>query len=160
MAGSGASGSPASASFNTSFTDISQGLFGQDVATSGSKTGLVTTDEAITKQLEVDKEGILSFINDILSGNQGLAQIFSAEGGAGLYGSSGAKQGTEDLLAKIAGEIAKVTGKETIAKTGTVATEEQTTGGTETEGLADIGLQGPLDIAGPGTTELAGKLGF
>jgi len=123
--------------FNTSFEDINTGLFGQDSNTSGSKTGLQTTDETITSQLEVDEAGILSFINDILSGNQGLASIFSEEGGAGLYGSSGAKQGTEDLLSKIAGEIAKVTGKTTETKTGTVETDEETTGGTTGSGIVD-----------------------
>lgn len=143
MAGSGAGGGGGSFNFNTSFSDISQGVFGTDSQTSGTKSGLTTTDETITKQLEVDKEGILKYIGDILSGNQGLAQIFSQESGAGLYGGSGAKQGTEDLLAKIAGEIAKVTGKETSTKTGTVGTEEETTSGTTSEGLLDqTGLSG------------------
>lgn len=126
--GTGAGGSPVSASFNTSFTDISQGVFGQDV----SSTELETTDMTTTEQLSVDEEGIMSFINEILSGNQGLAAIFSEEAGSGLFSSSVAGQSTESLLASIAGELARVTGVTTTTEAGTVGTVSRR----EEEGLA------------------------
>lgn len=116
--GTGAGGSPVSASFNTSFTDISQGVFGTDV----SGTTDVTTDETITSQLSIDEAGIMSFIDDILSGNQGLASIFSEEAASGLFSTTAAAQASGNLLSQIAGELAKLTGVKTETKEGTVST--------------------------------------
>ena len=140
-----------SVSFNTSFSDINTGLFGTDTSKSGGGSTSQTTAERIfsdlraidttkelsnvtgetsdlsktseetTEQLKIDEEGILQLIDNILSGTSGLAEIFGAEQGAGLFGSSAAKSNTEDLLAKIAGELALVTGVKTTSGAGTTA---------------------------------------
>lgn len=119
--------------FSTSFSDISTGLFGTDASATG--TGTERTDVTQTEQLKIDREGILALIEDALSGTSGLAEIFGQEAGAGLFGGSVARQGTESLLAKIAGELAKVTGIKTATNLGvkeTVSEQES-----ESEGLVD-----------------------
>lgn len=127
------------ASFSTSFTDINTGLFGTDTTQTGTGTGtsLETSELTSREAIDVDKAGILKMIEDILTGTGGLAEIFSAEGAAGLFGSSVAKGGTEDLLAKIAGEIAKVTAVKTATQTGVkeAETESATTQEAESPGL-------------------------
>jgi len=78
-----------------------------------------------TSQLKIDKEGIMAFIDEALSGAGGLAEIFGKEGAAGIYSSSVAKQEAGDLLGQIAGELAKLTGvtETTGTETGTVKTK-------------------------------------
>lgn len=122
--GSGAGGGGGGGSFSTSFRDISEGIFGKDVA------GTEQTEGTTRETFKVDEAGVLKYIEDILSGTGGLADIFAAEGEAGIYESSVAKSGTEDLLTKIAGEIAKLTGTKVTETEGT-ATKAQ-----EEEGLA------------------------
>lgn len=115
--------------FSTSFQDISKGIFGEDRAEAGAGT----RKGVATEQLEIDEAGILSFIEDALSSAQGLAQIFGAEQGAGLFGGSVATKETESLLAKIAGELAKVTGRK-VATTDEETTSAQTA---QSQGLKD-----------------------
>ena len=104
-------------SFNTSFSDINAGLFGQDTTTTGNSSkegtrrGTGTTLQSSSEKLNIDKIGLLKMIDDALKGVGGLTEIFSAEAKSGLFDGSTAKQGTEDLIAKIAGELAKVTGE-------------------------------------------------
>jgi len=102
---------------NTSFSDINTGLFGTDIDVSSS--GTTDVDETVTEKLELDKEGILALIDDVLGGTQGLASIFSEENVAGLYNSSVAKEASGDLISQIAGEIAKLTGTKTSTRKGT-----------------------------------------
>ena len=143
--------SGSSASFNTSFTDISTGLFGSSGTTSGSgsstKTGSTTSTEESTSQLKIDEIGIMQMIDQALKGTSGIAEIFGLSAGSGLFDSSGAKQGTEDLLAKIAGELAKVTGVTTTSRAGgeTVESQEDSTSSssTESDGIFDsLGIGG------------------
>jgi len=115
--------------FSSTFGDLSAGLFGtsSEQSGSGSGTSLETSDITTTEAIEVDEAGILKMINDILQGTGGLADIFGAEAGAGVFDSSAAKGGTEDLLAKIAGEIAKVTATKTRTQAGTKEAEQEST---------------------------------
>jgi hypothetical protein len=129
MAGTGKDGGGGWFDLNTSFSDLNVGLFGEDKEQSG--TG--TVDETVTEQLQIDEAAILKLIGDVLGGTEGLAEIFGTEAAAGVFGGSPAKQGTEDLLAKIAGELAKVTGKKVATKKGTTTTEQKA----ESEGLVD-----------------------
>lgn len=116
---SGASPGGFGASFNTSFSDIQSGLLGEE--SSGTTTGTSTEaiDSTKTEAVKIDEIGLLKMIEDALKGVSGLSEIFGAEAGAGLFGSSVAKEGTEDLIAKIAGELAKVTGVRTSTEVGT-----------------------------------------
>ena len=101
--------------------------FGGDLFTGffGGKTSAEATQEGTTtEQVNIDEEGLLRLIDRSLEGVGGLAAIFGGEAGAGLFGSSSAKLQTEDLLAKIAGELALVTGEKV---TETKATETQAT---------------------------------
>ena len=102
MAGESGGGS---ASFSTSFGDISTGLFGTDASGTTTGTGLQTIDRTLTEGLEIDEEGLLRLIDEALSGVGGLAEIFGLEAGAGLFGGSVATQQTTDLLAAIAGGV-------------------------------------------------------
>lgn len=124
------------ASFSTSFSDINTGLFGVDTSQTGS--GTQTSEATTIESIEVDEAGILKMIEDILGGTSGLAEIFSAGSKAGVFGSSAAKAGTEDLLAKIAGEIAKVTATKTTAQAGERATTSKTEA--ESSGIIDTVL--------------------
>ena len=76
----------------------------------GTQTGTKTGTES--KGLEIDQAAVDKIVQDILSGESGLADIFSQEAGAGVYASTSAKQAAGDLVSKIAGEIAKLQAKE------------------------------------------------
>jgi len=65
-----------------------------------------------TSFLDIDKAGVDKIIGDILGGESGLADIFSQEGSAGLFNSSVAAQASGDLVANVAGEIAKLTARQ------------------------------------------------
>ena len=78
-----------------------------------SKTSTRGTEKGtITKQLEIEEEGVQKIIADILGSEQGLASIFSEENVSGLFDTTVAKQASGDLLANLAGEIAKLQAKE------------------------------------------------
>ena len=106
-----------SSSFGSSFGDITGALgdiFGSSESSSESGSSTLTGSRKGTKRLKIDQIAINKIIEDILGSNEGLAAIFSQEQGAGLFNSSVGKKGVEDLLAKVAGEIAKLTAVEEI----------------------------------------------
>lgn len=132
--------------FQTSFGDITGALgdiFGKKE--SSSETTDTTEVEDIiksgvkTKQLDISKEGMDKIVADMLGSEQGLASIFSKENVAGIYDSSVAAQASGDLMTKVAGELAKLTAKETITddivEATTKAGTEEVTSTQETEGL-------------------------
>ena len=131
--------------FGSSFTDITSGLFGSDTATSGSGSSSQSTEQKIkqrgTERLRIDKRAIDKVIQDILGGNEGLAAIFSDEQSAGLFSSTQAQDAVGDLLAKVAGEVAKLTAvKETESagtQIGSQQAEQSTAGSSESGGLID-----------------------
>lgn len=101
------------------FSDITGALgdiFGTSSSTASSGTSTTTGKKTGTKRLRIDQVAINKIIQDILGSDKGLAAIFSQEQGAGLFKSSVGKKGVEDLLAKVAGEIAKLTAVEEITE--------------------------------------------
>ena len=110
MAGDSGSSGGGGFSFSSSFSDINAGLFGTDQDVSGSSSGTTSTSGRISEQLQIDKEGIIEMISDVLGGEGGLADIFGKAGASGIYNATTAKQEAGNLLAQIAGELAKVTG--------------------------------------------------
>lgn len=96
--------------------DIGTSLFGSG-PTSGSGSGTTKGTVSkkgttkVTERLDISDVGIQSFIDDILSGNQGLKDIFSEEQAAGIFSSSVSAQASGNLLAQIAGQLAQLTGK-------------------------------------------------
>ena len=133
----------ASGNFSTSFGDISSGLFGTDTSVEGSGTSTEKAFSRRSEQLKIDEAGLLQLIDKALKGVGGLSEIFGQEAGAGLFDSSSAKAGTEDLLAKIAGELALVTGKKTATDMGSKDVETTSKQQQESSGIMDaIGLGG------------------
>lgn len=87
---------------------------GASAETSGTKETEKGTKRATgsrTEQLKLDEAAIDKIIQDVLSQAGGLKDIFAGEQTAGLFGSSVSAQAAGDLAAKLAGEIAKLTGK-------------------------------------------------
>ena len=101
-----------------------------------SKTSTSGTEKGtISRQLEIDEEGVEKILADILGSEQGLASIFAKENVAGIFDSSVAAQASGDLIANLAGEIAKLQAKK-------VETRDITTTGTNRskEGGTKIGF--------------------
>lgn len=76
----------------------------EDTKTSGSRV----------EQLQLDQEAINKIIADVLGSADGLASIFGAEQGVGIYNSTSAAQASGDLVTNLVGELAKITGKNVI----------------------------------------------
>lgn len=91
----------------SAFTDVLGDLFGRTDTTKVSRTG--ERDVRITERLEIEEAGVQKIIQDILGSEQGLASIFSEEQVSGIFSSTVGKQAAGDLLANLAGEIAKLT---------------------------------------------------
>lgn len=102
----------------TSLTGLGTDIFGTSGKSSGTKTTTQTGTQTASQrgretsreQFVVDKAAIDKTIQDILAGSEGLAEIFTEEDIVGLYSTTEGKSGIEDLLAKVAGEVAKLTG--------------------------------------------------
>jgi len=120
-------------------SDLLDSLLGTTVAGTSAGTSTGTATETITgatrKGLEIDPAAIEKIVADALGSEQGLAEIFSKENVAGIFGSSVAAQASGDLISKITGEIAKLTAVEyeEVAKLTEAATTQQTTAVTEQE---------------------------
>lgn len=137
MSGSGASkGGSASASFNTSFSDINAGLFGQDVSTTGTTKGTTKEGGVTTQKNFFDKRSLEMIIENVLA-QGGLAEIFTEENAAGIYNSSVAKQASGDLLGNIARELAILTGEQRTGISKTTKVDQTTTNESESSGILD-----------------------
>lgn len=99
--------------------------FGGEAEQSLDRNTSKTTEEQLSQQereferrerLQIDETGITKMITDVLESNQGLAQIFSGEQTAGVFNSTVATQQAGELAARIAGELAKVTGERIITE--------------------------------------------
>jgi hypothetical protein len=86
------------------------GIFGISLA-GGSESGKTssTTKGTKTTQKQLSQEGIDKLIYDVLSADQGLASILSAENASGGYGSSSKTLMAQDFITKVIGEIANIT---------------------------------------------------
>lgn len=122
-------------------SNISSFFFGKkETKTSSKVEGSKRRGGTQTEQLEIDKAGVDKILADILGGTQGLGDIFSQEQVSGLYGSSVAAQASGNLVANLAGEIAKLTAK----KTTTFSEEEEVSSDTQGTGPGDRGLIGDV----------------
>lgn len=118
---------------------------GASAETSGTKETEKGTKRATgsrTEQLKLDEAAIDKIIQDVLSQAGGLKDIFSGEQTAGLFGSSVSAQAAGDLAAKLAGEIAKLTGKTEIL---TQEDEEQSR--IRDSRTTDFATEGKFDIS-------------
>ena len=125
------------ASFN--FTgNLFSDFFGGKSSGTSSTTGRTQERSSVDQRerLDIDEAGILRLIDKALEGEGGLAEIFGQEAGSGLFSASATKKGTEDLLAKIAGELALVTGEKVVTGSAgkninveSTTTQEQESGG-------------------------------
>jgi len=119
--------------FNTSFTDINEGIFGKD--TQRVESGTIADAGTTKERFELNTEGVLALVEDVLTSEQGLASIFSGEKATGLYDTSVARQEAGDLIGQIAGELAKLTGTK-VTEVDKKSTKGVTTAN-EQEGLFD-----------------------
>ena len=89
------------------------GLFdsiGSALGVSGSTSrGSSTTSGTRTTQKQLSQEAIDKIVYDILASDQGLSALANAENASGGYGSSTKTLMAQDLIAKVAGEIANIT---------------------------------------------------
>ena len=95
--------------------------------------GSGTEKGTVTRQLEIEEEGVQKILQDILGSEQGLASIFSEESVAGLFDTTVSKQAAGDLLANLAGEIAKLQAKE--VETRDIKTTQEATSKSKSKGV-------------------------
>lgn len=86
-----------------------------DIMEHNKNTDTKTDGTQVTKK-NISQEGIDKIIYDIMSSDSGLAALSSGENGSGGFGSSTKGLMAQDLMVKLAGEIANVTA-ETVTTT-------------------------------------------
>lgn len=122
-----------------SITGILGDIFG------GSSSTTVKSSGTVIEQLDISEEGVQRVLEELLSSEQGLAAIFSEENISGLYQSSVAAQAAGDLVAQVAGEIAKLKARKITSKSEKSKTSAEkegllgTIGGTIGGGVKSIG---------------------
>lgn len=77
------------------------------------------TDMLTTEKLNIEQSAVDKILEDVLGSSQGLAEIFSAEQGIGLFNSTTSAEQAGDLVSKVVGEIAKLTAERQVTKKGT-----------------------------------------
>lgn len=112
-------------------------LFGSDASGRASGTSATKGTSTTREGLVLDQVGIEAIIADVLGGANGLADIFAAEQGSGIFNSSVAAQAAGDLASKLAGEIAKIQGETVSTTTEEGSTESESTQETSEEGLVE-----------------------
>jgi len=146
-------------SFNSSFGDIVGAvgsLFGTSQSQSGSSSGEAhsKTTANLTgesrSRLEISDEAIDKIVADILSGPEGLAEIFSGENVAGIFNSTVATLQASDLVSNIVGEIAKLRAEkvDTVDQTQTSVTDQTQSQQTKTKSKDEGVLSGIGDFFG------------
>lgn len=108
---------------------------------SGTKTNQRGT-ESIQKVLS--QEAIDKLIYDVLSSDNGIAQLAAGENLSGGSSSSTKTLQTQDFLTKVIGELANVTA-ETIKLSDTSTSENKKSGGAKTVICTELHRQGKLD---------------
>lgn len=99
--------------------DISQTVSdNKDVTTTGSGTS--------TKRKNITKEGFDKIVYDILSSDSGLASIVSGENAAGGHSGTTKALLAQDMVVKLAGELANLTAEE-VTSTGSYQKADSTT---------------------------------
>lgn len=102
---------------------------GKEEGTKKDKSTSTTTGTK-TSQLQLDEEAITHIIQQTLSGANGLAGVFNKDNAAGIYNSTASANAAGDLVSKLVGELATITGK-TVEN---VDTTTKTVGRTDTSG--------------------------
>lgn len=126
-------------------------IFGRSSAVKDNTSGSVEEDikksgkGKTTEGLQIDEVGIQKLLQDVLGSQQGLASVFSADKVSGLYGSTVSAQASGNLLANLAGEIAKLTAKK-VSETEEDVTSSTTqkTAQTSKQETSDDGLLGQV----------------
>lgn len=108
-------------------------ISGDKSSSKTKETSNQATKGTQTSQLQLDEEAITRIIQETLGSTAGLASVFSQDNAAGVYNSTGSKQAAGDLVAKLVGELATITGK-------TVQNVDQTTTGTGTSNTSGWNL--------------------
>jgi hypothetical protein len=113
-----------------------QGTQASTGASTTTNTGNTTTVRGTTNQAAIDRT-----VQQMLEGTSGLSSIFGAQSGAGVSGSSTAGLMTSDLMARVAGEVGKLTGgSETTTGPSSSTTSQQ--GSTSTSQTGDSSTRG------------------
>jgi hypothetical protein len=87
------------------------GDFGASAAIQGNVNTYQTG--TVSKGKKISQEGIDKIIYDIMSSDKGLANLGSLENASGGYGATDKTLMAQDLMAKLAGEIALITAEDT-----------------------------------------------
>lgn len=138
-------------------------LFGTSGSESTALDQLILGSGITKEYTDISPEAVERILQQVLGGTEGLASIFSQEQVSGLYSSTTAAQASGDLLAQLAGEIAKLTAPKITERT----EEEKLTseGSTETtkdgllskESAKQVGtdIKGVLGIGGSGDRQIS-----
>jgi hypothetical protein len=95
----------------------------------GLELGGENKSSTVTSRKKLSQEAIDKLVYDVLSSDQGLSALATAENASGGYGSSSKTLLAQDLIAKITGELANITA-ETITKTEAKGTSSGAKAGT------------------------------
>lgn len=125
------------------------GNFGFESSKSGS-TGTSTQQGNSTSRRVFSQEAMDKIMQDMLASEQGLAALAQGENVSGAAGSTMKTQLTQDLLAKVAGELASLTAETVTTQEQTAKQEQQQTqskksGGLKTVICTELVRQGKLD---------------
>ena len=99
------------ATFLESFGSGLGGSLGSSIVGSVVPSSQTTTQNS-RRQKVLTQEGIDKIVYDIMASDQGLASLANAENASGGYRSSSKSLLAQDLIAKVAGEIANITAPE------------------------------------------------
>lgn len=86
----------------------------------------VKVDGTQTSKKNISQEGIDKIIYDIMSSDSGLAALSSGENGSGGFNSSTKGLMAQDLMVKLAGEIANITAETSTTTNSSTSTDNQT----------------------------------
>jgi hypothetical protein len=78
-----------------------------------------------TTKKNISQEGVNKIIYDIMSSDSGLAALSSGENGSGGFGSSTKGLMAQDLMVKLAGEIANITAETTTSTSSEMRSEKE-----------------------------------
>lgn len=112
---------------------VQQSLSATQGTQTGAQTGSQTTTNSgntATTQNNTNQAAINRTVQQVMEGTNGLASIFGAQGAAGISGSSTAGLLTSDLMARVAGEVGRLTSSQTTTtgpSTSTTSSAQSTT---------------------------------
>lgn len=131
---------------NTSNNTSSAGTSNQSSTLGGTTTQTGGSRNVQTTRSDITAEGINKMLQDILAGDQGIAQIAMGERSSGAYNSTSRQFLTNDLLSRTAGELARLQAGTTTVTEGsnnqsTQSTQTQNVIGSNTQNQVQTGTQ-------------------